>query len=369
MKINIQASLFGLGLVVFYISSFASLTTEGQDSAAIVKYMAIVWIAANLVLTQRKKATDFVAFFGLIFFCLMTIIFTLLNLEGVKDVIVASGYVVCALIFYLSSKNSKKITLLTRMSLIIPGLVFLVINLFYIFDSTAYTIHKNQFTGFLSNANALAGLLGLFCVVFIVEFNGAQERKLKLLFLVAFGLCGFLLFLAGSRGAILSVFLVLIYLILKFKSGDKFLLFGVLLAIISITYYIASASQFSGADRDLFEESGRQGIFAAYMEKFSENYFVLGTGVSQDAGRIKSELSYFDILLFSGVGSIGFFLFLISSLRQATRVKDEHLMWASASFIYIFIISFFEGYAANIASIPSLLFYLLPGIIYYNNKN
>lgn len=368
MKINIQASLIGVGLFLFYLAAFADLTVDYRGFFSVIKYVAILWIASALLLAPAKKSTNIIAFIGISFFCIMTMIYTLSNLEEASDVVVALGYWVCASIYYFSSRNSAKITSITKASLIIAGIVFIVANSLYINDSSSYTISKNQFFGFFNNPNTLAGLAGVFFIIYFAEFIHADRKMAKFVFAIALAMCGFFLLISGSRAAVLAVFIVVFYLFYKTRGLSKILLLFFALALISVFAYIAINTDFSGSNRDFFEETGRVELYGQYLESFSDTYLIIGTGVSQEAGRLKSELSYLDILLFSGIGSLGFIVFLAISLKQAMQVKMKSILWASALFIYIAVISIFEGYAANIGSLPSLLFYLLPGIIGFNSR-
>ena len=122
-------------------------------------------------------------------------------------------------------------------------------------------------------------------------------------------------------------------------------------------------------DRELTEDTGRNLIIDDYLNKFSETYFLLGTGVSINAGRFKSELAYLDVILMSGIGAIGFFIYLIRSLYFSVRHSRAIVGWPEILFLYISIVSLVEGYVSNIASILSILFYMLPALFVIKMRN
>ena len=105
------------------------------------------------------------------------------------------------------------------------------------------------------------------------------------------------------------------------------------------------------AERDIFEESGRELLFEVYKNYVFENLLV-GADLGEASGKIKSELSYLNIILFSGIGAQGFAVFFSRGCSHIIilTVKYNSGGWTVAVFVYIVISSIFEGYAASVSS-------------------
>lgn len=177
------------------------------------------------------------------------------------------------------------------------------------------------------------------------------------------------LLIAFSRSALLATFLATIFLLFKRGLTKKTIATLCCLALFGL---LASAllDGFSAApQRDIFEQTGRASILEKYIERLEENYYVLGTGLSLDAGRFKSELAYLDLILFSGIGAVGFFTYIARNLYLSIKKINPTSYWEAAAFIYICLLSVFEGYAANTGSILSVLLYILPAIVAEKSRN
>ena len=177
----------------------------------------------------------------------------------------------------------------------------------------------------------------------------------------------FFLVLGSSRGALLATLCALPFI--KIGAGyGKYAVAGagLLLVYVGLRYLSGHAGVDLGFERDVFEETGRKAIFRSYVNEFSSRYFILGTGLVEGGGRIKSELSYLDIMLFSGVGALGYFVFLARSLWFCliANIAGE-AAWVRPSFVFLVVSSVFEGYTANVANLLSIFTYIIAGLAYF----
>lgn len=356
-------SVFSISICFFAISTWLSLSDIIKFEAEIFKYISIL-MAFFIALTLNKKGkSDLVSVGGLSFFIFTLFFFTVMNITSFQDIFVFSGYMLCYFLYYFLSKTNSKIQLNLRNYLFYLGGVFIILNGLYVFDASAYSFGKGQFKGFYSNANAFTGLCGLFFVLNFSVFSTTEEKFKKSLCLILMAVLSVYLILGNSRGAILSTAVASFFLLITSRN-KKMLIFSCSLLVIFLIVF--KDSLFTNvSDRDIFEETGRQTLFLNYWAELQERYFYIGTGVSLDAGRIKSELSYPDVFLMSGfVGFIGFIGFIIRTLYLSFSLINKDSVWLAAVYIYIVFASIFEGYAANIMSLNSLLFYIIPALIY-----
>lgn len=357
----LSLSLFG---VLTYIDSSVSYS----GAVSLYKQLLLVIVLISFLSTIKNRRTDPLMLLGITFFVFSLTIFTLFQLNDISDLFVLSGYITALLIFYFSSKSDFNIGFYIKKSLVFLGFIFLLTAIMS-FGSGSSVSLKGQYQGYFGNANTFAGLAGLFFTLFFCQYLQSQKIISKYLYIVSSFILLVFIFLAFSRGVILSVSAVTIFSLFKF--GRKFKLLLVLfVGLIGFYYLLFGKIQSLDLNRDVFEDTGRLLIFQEYYIALSERLFFFGTGVSIEMGRIKSELSYLDVWLSSGLGLLGFLLYLFRSLYLSFRLSDVQSIWATSLFLYICISSIFEGYVANVASIPSILFYIIPAIIwmYYRSN-
>ena len=68
------------------------------------------------------------------------------------------------------------------------------------------------------------------------------------------------------------------------------------------------------------------------------------------------------------IGFIGFIGFIVRTMSLSLSLINRESVWLTAVYIYIVFASIFEGYAANIMSLNSILFYIIPALIYSNSR-
>ncbi|WP_373095025.1 hypothetical protein [Zhongshania sp.] len=355
-----------LALTLFFAAVLIGQSRQFYGALGSLKYISIVVFALSLARFRGATILDFFSIFGLVWFFVFSAFFTLFNLFGARDILVLFGYGVCILCYIFAATGSEDVREALRNFLWLSSVVFVLINIPQLNESAAFSFYKQQFSGVLSNPNIFAGLAG-FYLVFLFEsiFNMGRSKTYVLQVVVILFLLVFL-FAAFSRGVLLAVVFSLLFSVVK-KGSIRLAIALLLISSLVGSFMVVFSVNSVGAmgSRELFEDTGRYDILLAYIDEILNRKFILGTGVSIDGGRIKSELSYFDIILFSGIGAVGFFAFLFRSLYFAIisgRQRDGD--WVAVLFVYIFICSTFEGYAANVASLPSLFLYLLAGLLY-----
>ena len=364
-KITYFLLLFSLLVVMGLMSTF-----ELNPYLTTGKYLSLTVFVAVYFLGVGRIHGDLLILTGLVYFLAFSILFTMMNNPDIKSILVILGYAACLVIYMISSAGNLDLSNLLDKFLRIFTVIFLLTNIPQLVNPDAYSIVKGQFTGLLSNANAFAGLCGL-CFIYVLSTMAQRGSRAGYFFwsimLVIYSV--FILF-AGSRGVILSV--VFAFFFMNVKSTTKLYAIFALLGGAAAYLYFGNSFQigFGGlAQRSLGESTGREDIFWRYMSQISERMFV-GTGLSESSGRIKSELSYLDLTLFSGVGVLGYFVFLFRTyyLVLVTPLRKQLSVWVVPIFSYVTFSSIFEGYAANVVSLPSIFLYITAGFIYASSR-
>lgn len=355
-------SLFSISICLFAISTWLSLSDIIKINSEIFKYISIFVVFSITLALNKKSRLDSISVLGLSFFIFIISFFTIIKITDFQDIIVLLGYILCYFLYYFLSTTNSTIHLNLRNYLFYLSFLFVMFNALFLFDASAYSLGKGQFKGFYNNANAFTGLCGLFFVLSFSIFSSIEEKGKKYLCLILMGVLSVYLLLGGSRGAILSTTVASFFLLITSRN-KKILIF--LCSLLVILLIVFKDSLFIDVpDRNIFEDTGRKAIFLDYWAELQERYFYIGTGVSLDAGRIKTELSYLDVFLMSGfIGFIGFIIFIIRSIYLSFALINRESVWLTTIYIYIVFISIFEGYAANIMSLISLLFYIIPALI------
>lgn len=357
--------LFGISVFLFAVSTWVDLSRYSNDSTFIFKYVSILFVLASVFLIGKKGRIDFYSMLGLSVFLFLLCFYTIINLIDLQDLVVLLGYILLYILYFFLSKSKSNIQYYLKKTLLFLGVLFVFLNVPFIFDSTAYSNIKAQFTGFFGNANAFTGLAGLFFILFFHFFTISNNNFKKIICLLFLFVLAVFLFLGFSRGALLSTAVACFYLLFK-MGGKRVLLISFAFCFFVFLFYIFKFDFFeAGANRDLFEETGRRLIFDSYFHELSERYFFIGTGVSKEAGRIKSELAYLDVFLMTGsLGIVGFMIFIFRTLYMSISLVSKDSFWLVSVFIYIVFLSIFEGYIASVLSLNSILFYIVSALIY-----
>jgi hypothetical protein len=353
-------------------SIIAGLSRNLEENSYLVsaKYAFMLLFVTALIIERRRLSGDRLAMLGYYFFLFFSILFTLISGPDAHALFAIAGYFLCFLIYLIGSSDSGDLLKIIEKSTMAAAIVFAALNVFFVFDPNSYSLVKGQFSGLLDNANAFAGLAGLF-FVFLVACGLKEDRKSKrvgVAMLVA--LYGFYILIAGSRGVLLAIAAALIFLdvrsIVRVSAIATMFLLGVVLAL-NAGFTQIELGGF--AQRDIFEQSGRGELLDLYIAEIFGRSLV-GTGLGEASGRIKSELSYLDIVLFSGIGALGFAVFLGRTFLIAAKLTFKYREggWIVVVFAYVVVASIFEGYAANVMSLPTLLLYLVSGLIYASSK-
>lgn len=365
-----KSNLVTLSLLIFSALAVNDLRAESGEYSAF-KYASIVAVFLSVLVTQGIRRTgDGVSVLAMGFFIFFVILFTLFNSPDVTSLAAVLGYVLCAGIYVSSAAADRSLAKAAEQFLLIFTIFFVVVNFPQIFNPNSYSAVKNQFSGILSNANAFSGLCGFVLVFSLCRFFDASLLLGRFVYAVTCSILVFFMLLSSSRGALLSVFLSVWFI--PFGGKRRRLLLFILTVCAALIFLLLQESLTIGfAERDLFEETGRSELLTSYLRELAANALV-GVGLSESGGRIKSELSYLDILLFAGVGGLGFFVFLLRgvyfSFASSFSAEKVELSWAVPVYVYICVASIFEGYAANIASVPSIFLYISAGLVFQKFK-
>lgn len=365
--VKLNAISFAILIAFAFLFMDASRLDGFGGNAGVFKYSSIVGLAFLIgAINPKKIKGDLLSYLGLGFFLLFTSFYTILESSDLDVLVVLSGYWVAAFIYVVSVSLDPLLEKSLTKAMTIAGVIFLAFNLSYLSDPQAYSLQKQQYAGIFLNANFLAGITSCFLLFFFFKKRN-DHRLLVIVDFLAIAVSVVLLAATFSRGAILSV--VSVFLLYFAKKGFFRAVFFALIILFFVYFLITGLIDYSGlANRDILEETGRSVIFRTYLDAFQETYLIVGTGVALDSGRIKSELSYLDVMLFAGVGFWGLFLFVGRSIYFVFKQSIQMWSWVEVVFLNIVVISFFEGYAANIASMPSMLFYMLPALIFSKIK-
>lgn len=365
MTLN-KSGFVTLCLLVFSALAIGDLGVDAGGLTAL-KYASIVAICASMIIAQGiRGAFDRVSVVALAWFIFFVLLFTTINSPDVSALSILVGYVVCLIFYIVSSAAHQNLFRSVDRFLVIFAIVFSLVNVPFVFDPSAYSAVKNQFSGILANANAFSGLCGFLFVFCLSKFYEETHFLRRTGFLLVVVVMSLYMLLSSSRGAMLAAFLSVCFIPLT-KTSKSFIVVAVLGYALMKWLSSNSDAGFGFADRDFFEETGRGDLLALYMQKITDSAFI-GVGLSEASGRIKSELSYLDIILFSGVGALGFFVFIgrgvYFSVINTFGLRRASFSWPIPIYIYICIASIFEGYAANIGSVPSIFLYISAGFVY-----
>lgn len=355
-------NLFFVLLMVSVTLGLSSVETI-QQAFSTLKYIFLFLFALVFMAFSRGYKVDEMAFSAYAFFIFSTILFTAINQPDIKSFFTCLGYVIL-LAIWISSQNRLGVEWCIRFfreKFLVLIWAHVLVSIIYLFDSGSFTSNKGQYIGYLHNPNAFAGITGVLLVLLSSSLKNCSRSSFFHRVFLSFVL-GVLLILAGSRAVLLCTFLAFLVTNVNFILKLFSVVFGLMLGL-----FLYSGSFFDKLfgkptlNRDLMESTGRVEILSNYLSALIERSLIWGAGLSEAGGRIKAELAYADVILFSGIGSIGFFIFLILGLNysyKASRLGYEFLFPVC---VFVTILSFFEGYLANVMAVPTIIFYLFHG--------
>lgn len=360
-----RATVLTFFFVFLSISVVAGLSSNDVVAATIgpLKYPALVFLSMSFLIFGKSFYVDRISLFGYFFFLFFVLLFTLISEPDSDSILVFFGYLLLLLMWF--GAQSKFVVLWSYNYLYASLLFFSILHIsfsFYlIFDLSSYSFGKGQFLGYLNNPNAYGGVTGLLLVFFLSSLGQRSGRE----FFAFSGLCFFLgvfAILSGSRATLLCVFFA--FLLTNNKPLWKFTSSALGLFLAFILYVKGALSSVTGSEtlnRDVFEDTGRGRILQGYLIEVYDRFLLWGTGLSESGGRIKTELAYLDLLLFSGVGFWGFLFFVLAGVFYAYKVR-AYFPVLFPCMVYIGLQSFFEGYLSNVMSVLTLIFYILHGV-------
>jgi hypothetical protein len=235
----------------------------------------------------------------------------------------------------------------------------------FIGDDSAYTFAKNQFSGFFNNPNQFAAACGLFFITKLYDLNHKKlplSRRLWEISIVI-GLLALLL-LSGARAATAATAISGVMMFNIRRHALKLLLISLILAV-GVYSIMALGLLEMRVERSLFEETGRGNIMISYIDLIDKNALLWGAGLSREGERIRSELSYLDLLTVAGVGGIAFIVFVGLSLKFALEArKHEFGKLVFSIVLFVSALSVFEGHLGGVMSVLAIIFYVMSGAAY-----
>jgi len=329
-----------------------------------LKYPVLLVCAVIFFLSSKIYFVGVVSAASYLFFLFFTLFFTVFNSPDLDSVLAFFGYMVLLVFWGCSQTRFGFRWYVSFFSSTIFYLVWahVILSAVFVLSPSAYSIGKGQFSAYMTNPNAYAGLTGLFLVLAMSRLTSLYRRE----FVVNAFLClllGVFLILSGSRATLLSAFVAFLVTHNKLSWKVTALVVGAALAVlIYFSSYFDSVLGYTILNRDLLEDTGRGRRLDLYLGQILENSFIFGTGLSEEGGRIKSDLAYMDVILFSGIGSIGFFLFLGLGFYHAIKAAVRGYLFLLPILVYVILLSLFEGYLANVVTVPTIVFYIFHGV-------
>lgn len=370
-QITISSHLVGIAFLIAISVIILPLTRAGSllQVSDNIKYVALSTFVLMSLVANGSLSGSRVALISYIFFIVSTAIFTAIT-TGVDDLSLFSlfGYILLLLMYSsFASQRGLASAMAIRVYLCFAALPFLLINFMQLSNPDAYTFGKFQFMGYLTNPNTLAYLSN---VLFIALFSILQESSTPRWIKIYTGLLsvclGMIILFSFSRSGMLS--LVLAITILPITLRRRVISFATVIlfsAIILAALYFSDRLPTILPERSILEDTGRTRLLGEYISELAKSGVLIGVGLGFESGRIKSELAYLDLLLFSGIGTIGFIIFWVMGLRSAYGVRSVYFGSFVFSYIAVLLIGgLFEGHIANIVSPASLLGYVIAGAAY-----
>lgn len=357
---------------LFFAFNFAlSRAYQANAFSQIIVYFCLVLFVIISAFIFKAVSGGSFNLFLIYVYLLFTIISTFFSGVDIQSIFAILGIVLLVVIYMLFSTEKSEIAFNYLIGLLsFLSWLFLVFALSQIYNPDAYSYGKNQFRGHFDNPNAFVGYCGLFLLIhlgLLRRFGFFNAKSIS--HMMALVIYIIVIALIGSRGAIMAI---IISIVLSNRMSIKTILY---ILVISVLFYVGYLIIKSGymeysLQRSVFEETGRVAIINEYLDLLAERGLFIGTGMSREHGRIRSELSYLDIIASSGMGGIIFIIFIFIQTKSAILLARRGVaIIASSIIIYIVSISLFEGYLAGVSSLLTVFFYISCGVIYNVKKS
>lgn len=330
-------------------------------STYVFKWGFLLFALAYSIIAFRTQKVSFniEAFFMLCFIVVVTLS-TLksdyLNSEGFFNVIII-------LILFLLSFVYKFDSYLVFRSAGIVALFLVLSSSFFIFEPSYWG--GSRFKGLFDNTNSL-GSVAVISSVFSAYLLDKHRNYLSASVLV---ISMVVILLTQSRGAMLGLASAIFIIILTRFSIRTSMVFIFCCGLIyfGFEYLVKFLINFESRNIELSLDKARYDMMVNYLSIFQQNP-LLGTGLSTNEyglGRFKSELAYFDILIYSGL--IGLMFFLLALIVRCFRFFygfrrfSLYEKYSFAVFFAILVMSIGDGYVSNVGNPLSIYFWLFLG--------
>lgn len=326
-----------------------------------IKWVFLIFALAYNVFSRSAKGSFTIE--SMLMFCFIVVVTIstcksdYLNTEGFFNVIIL-------LTVYLLSFICKFESYLVFKSLGVVALLLVLSSSLFIFEPPYWG--GTRFKGLFDNTNSLGSIAvfsSVFCAYLLDRHRNYVSASVLAISLI-------IIMFTQSRGAMLgliSAFFIIILTRFSMKNSLVFIFFS------GLTYFgFESLAKilinFEARNVELSLDMARYEMFINYLDIF-QSQPLLGTGLSTSEyglGRFKSELAYFDILGYSGLIGLIFFLLALTvrCVKFYYSVNGLYLYekYSFACFFAILVMSIGDGYVSNIGNPLSIFFWLFLGV-------
>lgn len=368
---------------VYILSVTSLLSVFGNISWGLNAYYAGVICLFLYVLKNRQYQISL--FWGLLIWIVISS-----TANSVYDWRIASFWLL--IICVTPAISSEKLYILRKavmymMCVFIPFVT--IINLYAYSSGINYYLilnegyNKLQFSGFMTEPLWLGCITGMSNVaITFFFFNQKSERKIIYygLFILLI-LSIYLTIVSGSRASLLSSVLgmgiVAFFYVEDKKQFFKYFSAAVLFTVVLMPFFQSGSEVMSQKlETQTFSDNSRSVLWLQRLNEFySSPIWGIGFATIHRWGRVivgtvETGSGWLTILSQTGiVGAFFFFLFFRRIKQNLEIVKaNKDLILFAGIFVFLIILSFFEGFIYTIGYVPCFMFWLILGIFYECDK-
>lgn len=360
----------GVGFLGLLFIAMIPLSRFADEASVfnVLRYPVVGLFVSYVAIYSGRLSGDGAAIGGFIWFLLWGVFFTGFQSPDLHSTLLPIGFL-CLLLLYCcgAAEAGPAVGRVVFSYFLVFACLFSFANFTQIGNPNAYSYGKFQFTGLLDNPNAFGNLCA-FSVIFMIGYLRFMKlgKFLQSLVSVSLLLLCFMIFLNFSRASLLFIFVGVAMMPMSARFKVILGLSGfVVVSLFIVIWLNFSPGELAFERRAILEETGRVVIFQNYMHALDQKLVVIGTGFSPEGGRIKSELAYLDLLLSTGVGAVGMFIFLLAAAFYSYRARFNAMgaiIWPLVA--AMLVLGLVEGYLANVMSVLTIMFYFCAGVAY-----
>ena len=273
------------------------------------------------------------------------------------------------------------------MCILLP--IVALLNLYaYIMGINYYLIinvgfNQLQFSGFMTEPlwfGCISGGSNVSLTYFILSHDSSKKFfKYLLIFLLVISV--FLTVVSGSRSALLSS-VIGMGMVAYFYSKDKkqfisYFFVAVFLVIISFPFFKSGSAVLTNKlESQTLDNNSRTLLWTQRLNEFySSPIWGIGFATMHRWGRvitgtIETGSGWLTVLSQTGIVGAAFFVAFFKRIKKNLHIirssNDLILFWGV--FVYLTVLSFFEGFIYTIGYVPCFMFWLVLGIFYECDK-